>query len=95
MGLRYSFRHLFFGGNINKKRLYQILEDLDSAAGGDAADITELESDVEALQTTVGDAEGGLVKDVSALETLIGDPDAETPAEGSILARIKALEDAT
>ena len=91
MGLRYSFRHLFFGGNINKKRLYQILEDLDSAAGGDAADITELESDVEALQTAVGDATSGLVKDVADLESAIGDES----TEGTILARIKALEDAT
>lgn len=91
MGLRYSFRHLFFGGNINKKRLYQILEDLDSAAGGDAADISELESDVEALQTTVGDSDAGLVKDVADLESAIGDES----TEGSILARIKALEDAT
>lgn len=90
MGLRYSFRHLFFGGKINKKRLYQILEDLDSAAGGDAADITELESDVEALQTAVGDSDAGLVKDVADLESAIGDES----TEGTILARIKALEDA-
>ena len=71
MGLRFSFRHLFYGGKLHKDRLYKILEDLDSAAGGDAADITELESDVEALQTAVGDES----------------------TEGSILARIKALED--
>ena len=89
MGLRFSFRHLFYGGNIHKERLYKILEDLDSAAGGDAADIAELESDVEALQTTVGDSTGGLVKDVADLETAIGDES----TEGSILARIKALED--
>lgn len=90
MGLRFSFRHLFYGGKIHKDRLYKILEDLDSAAGGDVADITELESDVEALQTTVGDSTGGLVKDVTDLETAIGDES----TEGSILARIKALEDA-
>jgi len=89
MGLRFSFRHLFYGGKLHKDRLYKILEDLDSAAGGDAADITELESDVEALQTTVGDSTGGLVKDVADLETAIGDES----TEGSILARIKALED--
>lgn len=89
MGLRFSFRHLFYGGKLHKDRLYKILEDLDSAAGGDAADITELESDVGALQTTVGDSTGGLVKDVADLETAIGDES----TEGSILARIKALED--
>lgn len=72
MSLRYSFRHLFFGGKINKQRLYKILEDLDSANGGDA-------SDIEALEDSVG-----------ALETAIGDES----TEGSILARIKALEDA-
>lgn len=89
MGLRFSFRHLFYGGKIHKERLYKILEDLDSAAGGDAADIAGLESDVEALQTTVGDSTGGLVKDVTGLKTAIGDES----TEGSILARIKALED--
>lgn len=35
---------------------------------------------------------GTVEDDVEALQTLIGD--AETPAEGTILARIKALEDA-
>ena len=90
MGLRFSFRHLFYGGKLHKDRLYKILEDLDSAAGGDAADISELESDVGALQTTVGDSTGGLVKDVADIETAIGDES----TEGSILARIKALEDA-
>lgn len=89
MGLRFSFRHLFYGGKLHKDRLYKILEDLDSAAGGDAADITKLESDVGALQTTVGDSTGGLVKDVTDLETAIGDES----TEGTILARIKALED--
>lgn len=89
MGLRFSFRHLFYGGKLHKDRLYKILEDLDSAAGGDAADITKLESDVGALQTTVGDSTGGLVKDVTGLKTAIGDES----AKGTILARIKALED--
>lgn len=65
MSLRYSFRHLFFGGKLNKRRLYNILEDLDSANGGESTDIT-------------------------ALETAIGDES----TEGTILARIKALEDA-
>lgn len=49
--------------------------------GGDSGDISELESKVEALETTVGDAESGLVKDVADLndankylttETLVG-----------------------
>ena len=63
---------------------------MDSANSGESTDIT-------ALETVVGDATGGLVKDVAdaqsditALETAIGDES----TEGSILARIKALEDA-
>ena len=83
MSLRYSFRHLFYGGEINKKRLYKVLEDLDSATSGEGTDITE-------LQTIVGDADSGLVKDTADIKTAIGDES----TEGTILARIKALEDA-
>lgn len=89
MSLRYKFHHLFFGGKINKKRLYQVLEDLDSANGGES-------SDISALETVVGDENSGLVKDmasaqtdITAIETAIGD--AET--EGSILYRLAQLED--
>ena len=83
MSLRYSFRHLFFGGKIQRERLYKILEDLDSANGGETTDIT-------ALKTAVGDSKSGLVKDVADINTAIGDES----TEGTILARIKALEDA-
>ena len=83
MSLRYSFRHLFFGGKLRQKRLYKILEDLDEANGGETTDIT-------ALKTTVGDSNRGLVKDVADIESAIGDES----TEGTILARIKALEDA-
>lgn len=83
MSLRYSFRHLFFGGKLRQKRLYKILEDLDEANGGETTDIT-------ALKTTVGDSNSGLVKDVADIESAIGDES----TEGTILARIKALEDA-
>ena len=83
MSLRYSFRHLFFGGRIQKERLYKVLEDLDSATGGEATDIS-------ALEEVVGDNTGGLVKDVADIKTAIGD----ASTEGTILARIKALEDA-
>lgn len=72
MSLRYKFHHLFFGGKINKKRLYQVLEDLDSSNSGDATDISSLEESVGALETAIGDES----------------------TEGTILARIKALEDA-
>lgn len=83
MSLRYSFRHLFYGGKIQKERLYKVLEDLDSANGGETTDIT-------ALKTTVGDNTKGLVKKTNDLETAVGDED----TVGSILYRLKALEDA-
>ena len=105
MSLRYKFHHLFFGGKINKKRLYQILEDLDSANGGESTDIS-------ALETVVGDSSSGLVKDVTDIKTAIGTSTSgsetgfykdivdintaigDESTEGTILARIKALEDA-
>jgi hypothetical protein len=68
MSLRYSFRHLFFGGKLNKRRLYQLLEDLDASNGGD-------EKDISSLKTTVGDSTKGLVKAVDDLETTVGDAD--------------------
>lgn len=43
---------------------------------------------------SIMDNESDMGSDVEALQNLIGDPDAEEPAEGTILARIKALEDA-
>lgn len=100
MGLRFSFRHLFYGGKLHKDRLYKVLEDLDAANGGETTDIT-------ALKTTVGDADGGLVKDVADLETAVGDSTGglvksvadintaigDESTAGTILARIKALED--
>ena len=56
---------------------------MDEANGGETTDIT-------ALKTTVGDSNSGLVKDVADIESAIGDES----TEGTILARIKALEDA-
>lgn len=62
MSLRYSFRHLFYGGELNKRRLYEILKDLDSAEAGEGTNIS-------ALQEVVGDEDGGLVKAVADLGT--------------------------
>lgn len=67
--------------------LYDYLKNVES---GEGADITALENAVGALETAVGDAEAGLVKDVGDIEAAIGDES----TEGTILARIKALEDA-
>ena len=87
------------GGII--RYLFNKVKSLDAAVGTDTTDITALETtvgdadsglvkDVNTLKTTVGDADSGLVKDVSDVKTAIGDES----TEGTILARIKALEDA-
>ena len=86
----------------------ELYDYLKNAESGEGADITALETAVEALETAVGDAEAGLVKDVADLETAVGDAEAglvkdvddiqasigDESTEGTILARIKALEDA-
>ena len=66
----------------------ELYDYLKNAESGEGADITALETAVEALETAVGDAETGLVKDVADIEAAIGDES----TEGTILARIKALE---
>ena len=68
--------------DINR-RLLRKIEALEAGETGETADIT-------ALKTAVGDEDSGLVKDVADLESAIGDES----TEGTILARIKALEDA-
>lgn len=64
MGLKYSFRHLFYGKLFHKDRLYKLLEDLDerlsAVEGGEGsssyddtdikADISDLKSRVQALE---------------------------------------------
>lgn len=68
--------------DINR-RLLHMIEDLQTATGTDTTEIDE-------LQEVVGDSSSGLVKKVADVETAIGDES----TEGTILARIKALEDA-
>lgn len=67
---------------INRQFLKRI-EDLEKKSGTDETSIADLE-------TTVGDSTGGLVKKVKDVEDAIGDAD----TSGTILYRIKALEDA-
>ena len=43
--------------------------------GEGGGDVSALTARVEALETTVGDSDSGLVKDVDALETVVGDSD--------------------
>ncbi|WP_458456087.1 hypothetical protein [Methanobrevibacter sp.] len=52
MSLRYKFHHLFFGGKINKKRLYQVLEDLDSS-NDSSSDTETLESSISSLEDEI------------------------------------------
>ena len=109
MSLRYKFHHLFYGGKLNKKRLYEVLKDLDDANGGETADITAIKNaigkstsgsetgfykDIKDINTAIGVAtsgsETGIRKDIVDINTAIGDES----TKGTILARIKALEDA-
>ena len=108
MSLRYSFRHLFYGGKIQKERLYKVLEDLDASNTGDDKDIKDIQDaigkatgtgaggilkDIKDIQDAIGkasgDGAGGILKDVADINTALGD---ET-TEGTILYRIKQLED--
>lgn len=86
----------------------ELYEYLKNAESGEGADISALESAVEALETAVGDAEGGLVKDVADVKVAVGDAESglvkdvadieaaigDESTEGTILYRIKTLEDA-
>ena len=69
MSLRYKFHHLFFGGKVNKKRLYQILEDLDDANGGETLDIKDIK---DAIGKARGEGAGGILKDVADIKEDIG-----------------------
>jgi hypothetical protein len=105
MSLRYTFRHLFYGGKIQKERLYKVLEDLDASNSGD-------DTKISAIETAIGKAEGtgagGILKDIKDINDTIGATDSaglkkrckdiedaigDADTEGTILARIKALED--
>lgn len=108
MSLRYTFRHLFYGGKIQKERLYKVLEDLDSANSGEGTDISDIK---QAIGKASGDGAGGILKDVADLKSAVGSADTDDGSlkkrcktietaigdestEGTILARIKALEEA-
>ena len=74
MVLKYPFREVFRRKILRPKRLWAVLEDLDSriSDSGDSYDDTDVKADITALETAIGDES----------------------TEGTILARIKALEDA-
>ena len=86
-----KFNELTLAQQTSKEDRFNILaEEIDANVTGDST----IAGKVEALETTVGKASGegagGLAKDVADIQDAIGD---ET-TEGTILARIKALEDA-
>ena len=54
--------------------------------GEGGGDVSALAARVEALETTVGDSDSGLVKDVDALETVVGD------SEGGLVKDVDTLE---
>ena len=68
--------------DINRRLLRKILA---LEASGDYDD-----TEIKALQEIIGDEDAGLVKAVADIVNAIGDES----TEGTILARIKALEDA-
>ena len=97
-------RRILNKGELIKEQFIRTLQDhedrIAAVEGGEAGEV----ADISALEETVGDANSGLVKDVNTLKTdvsnvaggletveaAIGDES----TEGTILARIKALEDA-
>ena len=81
-------------GRIVQEQLIKILQRHEDALGNSSSADTSQGNRITALETAVGSATGdnagGLAKDVADINTAIGD----ASTEGTILARLKALEDA-
>ena len=77
-------------GKIVQEQLLRTLQRHEDALANNSSSDSAVASDVSTLKTTVGNSSSGLVKNVSDITTAIGDES----TEGTILARIKALEDA-
>lgn len=75
------------GGII--KYLYDKVKALDAVSAGDESDIAEIK---EAIGKASGTGAGGILKDVKDINDRLGD--ADEPAEGTIEARLQALENA-
>lgn len=88
MSLRYSFRHLFYGGKLNKRRLYNILEDLDAkeSTGSSEVDTSEIESSVSSIEST-------LTNLLITLSDSAGSDLTESERIALIKTRLEALED--
>ena len=52
---------------------YDTLKEISDWISGHTTDAATMNSDINALKTTVGDADGGLVKDTADLKTAVGD----------------------
>lgn len=101
-------RRILNKGELIKEQFIRTLQDhedrIAAVEGGEAGEAT----DISALKTTVGNNSSGLVKKTNDLETAVGDAESgltkdvadinaaigDESTEGTILARIKALEDA-
>lgn len=68
------------------KYLYNKVAALETASGGDETDIASIK---EAIGKASGQGAGGILKDIADIKAAIGD---ET-TEGTILYRVKTLED--
>lgn len=75
------------------RRFLRLINKSTARIGTVEATVDDLEDDVGTLKTTVGGTNSGLVKSVADINTVIGD--ATSPAEGTILARLAALENPT
>lgn len=82
MSLRYKFHQLFFGGKVNKKRLYKVLEDLDSKQDSDTVyDDTSLKARIKAVEDAIGtySSESTIAERLTALEA--EDTTEQTPTQ--------------
>lgn len=83
-------RKILDKGEIVQEQLIRVLQKHEDALGDNATGDTAIAGKVTALETAVGDNSKGLTKKANDLEAAIGDAN----TEGTILARLKALEDA-
>ena len=81
-------------GRIVEEQLLRLLQKHEDAIIEGSSEDTTLSTKVSALETAIGKASGegagGIAKDVADVKSAIGD----ASTEGTILARLKALEDA-
>ena len=81
-------------GRIVEEQLLRLLQKHEDAIIEGTSEDTTLSTKVSALETAIGKASGegagGIAKDVADVKSAIGD----ASTEGTILARLKALEDA-